>query len=126
MNTARLVKLIVGAGVSHVALQTLPSSDVIGIASKLENIGVVGFLALAVIFLWRTLQDERKAKDATIQLVVKALTLDSETNRELRATIQESINAKNALAKAIEELRYSLGQLPCILDDAPETTHKRH
>lgn len=71
-------------------------------------------LAVGVLWRWGLKKDEiilRMAKSVT-----EALTLATSSNAELRAIIAESVRAKDALRESIDELRITLGKLPCTMD----------
>ncbi len=73
-----------------------------------ERLTLAGAMMLAVTVLWRSLA----SKDALViqfaKTMTEALTAASESNKELRRIIEESVQSKQELAEATRELKVSV------------------
>jgi hypothetical protein len=85
---------------------------------SLQQVGLVGALMIAVIVLWKTLQQERAAAIAAIKIVTEALATSASANSELRRIIEESVAANNEVKDEIRLLRTSFLGLPCSLENS--------
>ena len=108
-----------------------------------EHLTLDTALVLAVIVLWRSLEAERKRTLANVveererdvqvtKSVTQALVAATDSNRELRIIITESVEAKQRLTvaadretDAIERLSVAIGRLPCTTD-TQMTSHSTH
>jgi hypothetical protein len=85
-----------------------------------EHITLTAALVVAVIVLWRSLDTERGRTLKNTEAVAAALVAATDSNKELRAIITESVDAKRELTlsvekqtAAIERLELAIGRLPC-------------
>jgi hypothetical protein len=96
--------------------------------SQIERTGLLGALLLAVGFLWKSRESDNAVfrakvaeKDQQIltmtEHVTASLTMQVETNRELRKILEESARAKDNLAQAIELMTSTLTKRPCLLEE---------
>jgi hypothetical protein len=79
-------------------LQAVPT----GVVGDIAKLGLDGLLILAVITLWRKLEDKDKSNGKIQAATVEALTLSSEVSRELKQTVSELKEAVDKLCTVRE------------------------
>jgi hypothetical protein len=81
--------------------------------NEAEHLTLTGGLIIALVVLWRSLGAERERTLKNTEAVAAALVAATDSNKELRAIITESVEAKRELKGAIDRLDLSIGHLPC-------------
>jgi len=81
--------------------------------ASIEHLTLNAALICAVTVLWKQLGKKDDALVASVKTVTESLSATAAANVELRTIITESVQAKVALATAIERLEVSIGELPC-------------
>ena len=81
--------------------------------SQAEHLTLTGALVVAAVVLWRSLNAERERTLKNTEAVATALVAATDSNKELRAIITQSVEAKRELKDAVISLEGAIGRLPC-------------
>jgi hypothetical protein len=116
------VRWIDGLAACSLGMQAMQAMQASGVQqsdttllNQANNLTLSGALIVAVGVLWRALAKKDDAVLTATKTVTEALITASNSNRELRKVIEESVRANKEINSSIDELRASLAALPCIL-----------
>ena len=98
-----------------------PNAD--GLISNLDRLTLAGAAVLACGVLWRALAKKDDLLVEMMKSVTAALTGASDSNKELRLIIEESVRTKQELRVSIDQLRTGLNALPCNIPDEVAARH---
>ena len=113
------VAFFFGLALVNFIVQELPVEWI----SPAERITLVSALLVAVIVLWRSLQQKDNLSVEGTRQITLALTTAATSNAELRKIIEDSVRTKQELTEEFKLLRISMGNLPCLVADAAARKH---
>lgn len=103
------------------AIQPTPTS----VLDFAERVTLSGALLAAVFVLWRTVSKKDHQAMELTKHVSEALVSSTDSNREIRTILQESVVAKRELTAAIDRLHVELKSRPCMADEEPHNSKRK-
>lgn len=100
----QVAKLVSGLGMAAALLQTNALPEVTYL-DKVSQLGVTGLLAIAVIVLWKKLQD----KDSLLMANYKSMAESLATNKATAEKMAETLEAIKEAVERLETVRQQIG-----------------
>jgi hypothetical protein len=110
MNPIFAIRLMLSTFLANIMVQAVPIPDQ-SWWDQAEHITLEGAMVVALIVLWKSLQQKDMQLVAATKLVSDALNTSTSSNSELRAVITESVNTHRMLSEEIKLLRMAVSQL---------------